>query len=204
MTVSWYKRYLPTILDAKQALSGLVSNLKRIEGVKDILVFGSFVDHFNQPNVRIKDVDILIRVPFHSEDLIAINKKVFAMSEGSLENEGFDPGAVRFSKKLASIENVVPIDAWALSSDKKLLHWGPMISTREESDEIKKEAEEYAAKQTGFNLKKIQKAGPRSRKNWYSTYHRYVQSQLGDMPFGWYCSEEEDISPILNQSVKIS
>ena len=203
MTVSWYKRYMPTVSDAKQALSELAETLKKIQGVKRVHVFGSLVENFNKPNARIKDVDVLIETPFHSEDLIAISQKEFFCSQSSLEDEGFDPIAVKFSKELTAIENIVPIDAWAISVDRKMLHWGPMIANREESDEINKEAEEYAAKETGFNLKKIQTANQDKRTNWYSTYRRYIQAQLGDMPSGWYCSEESDIASILQKAVKI-
>jgi predicted nucleotidyltransferase len=203
MTVSWYKSCLPRVSDAKQALSELVDNLKKIQGVKNIYVFGSFVKNFNKPNYRIKDVNIIIGTPFHSGDLMAINHRALSSIQSILEDEGFDPVAVKFSKELSSIKNVVPIDAWALSSDKKMLHWGPMIANRQESDEVHKEAEEYATKETGFNLKKIQTANPAKRKNWYSTYKRYIQAQLGDMPSGWYASET-DAKEIIKKSILIS
>ena len=203
MALSWYKNCLPRISDAKQALSELVDNLKKIQGVKNIYVFGSFVEHFNKPNYRIKDIDIIVDTPFHSEDLIAVNHKVLSYQQSALENEGFDPATVKFSKDLIAIKNTVPIDMWAFSSDKKMLHWGSIVANRQEFDEIHKEAEEHAIKETGFNLKKIQTANHVKRKNWYSIYRRYIQAQLGGMPFGWYRSEEDAFS-ILEKAIKVN
>jgi predicted nucleotidyltransferase len=200
---SWYKRYLPTVSDAKQSLSRLVDSIRGIDGAKDIYVFGSFVDNFDKPNHRIKDIDVIIKTPFHSEDLVAINHKALSYSASILEDEGYDPDSVKFSKDLKTIDNTIPIDVWVFSSDKKMLHWGPMISTRQEADELNKEAEEHAAKETGFNLKKIQAVSHIKRKNWYSVYRRYIQAQLGDMPSGWYVSEE-DVFSILEKAIKIS
>ena len=78
-----------------------------------------------------------------------------------------------------------------------------MISTRQEADELNKEAEDHAVKETGFNLKKIQTANHAKRKNWYSVYKQYIKAQLGEMPSGWYCSEE-DVSSILENAIKVS
>lgn len=203
MNSSWYKRCLPTVSDTKQSLSRLVDSIRGIAGVKDIYIFGSLVDNFDKPNHRIKDIDVIIKTPFHSEDLVAINHKSILCSASYLEDEGYDPAAVKFSKDLKTIDNTVPVDVWVFSSDKRMLHWGPMISTRQEADELNKEASEYATKKTGFNLKKIQTANYIKRKNWYSIYRRYIQAQLGDMPSGWY-SSEENISSILKNAIKLS
>lgn len=203
MVGSWYKRCMPNIADTKALLEAITEQVKKISGVKKLYIFGSYASHVDEPNFRVKDIDLLAITPFHSEDLQAVNKSVFGMKTEVLENEGFDPDTVAFSDKFIKFDDTGIIDPWVISCDKKLLHWGPTATSREESDEMKSEAEVYASKQTGFNLHKIQKASGKKRDDWYQTFSQYLHAQIGDMPLGWYCSDETNIKEILKNAIKI-
>jgi predicted nucleotidyltransferase len=202
MVGSWYKRCMPSIADAKVILEATAEQVKKISGVKKLYVFGSYATHVAEPEFRIKDIDLLAATTYHSEDLQSVNKSVFGMKHEKLEDEGFDPDTVAFSNDFIKFDDTGLIDHWVISSDKKLLHWGPTATSRKESDEIKIEAEVYASDQTGFNLHKIQKISGKKRDVWYQTFSKYLHAQIGDMPPGWYCSEETDIKEILEHAIQ--
>ena len=189
MSNSWYDNCLPSIKDVKPAVNHFVTEAKKIAKVKKIYVFGSFAENMDNDKFRVKDVNIIASIPFHSEDLIAINRDTLGIRKDILEEEGFDIGAVDVSKNLKKIVSP-PIDLWAVSKDKKLLHWGPTICCRSEYHDVKDEAEAFASDQSGFNLHKASKSIDK-RKEWYSSFKSYIESQVSDMPQGWYCSEEK-------------
>jgi len=193
---NWYSKSLPKIKDIKPYLNEIVANLKKTQGVNNISVWGSYASNFTNPNYRIKDVDLLLETNFHSEDLVSIDKTAISTNntKEELEENGFDPAAIHFSEEISKLKSPL-IDPWAISKDKKLLHWGPIFSNKSESDTLKKEAEEFASQQTGFNLAKIKHASDNKRTNWYKTFHDYYSKQISDMPSGWYESEE-DISKL--------
>ena len=194
---------MPSITDATSIIEATSEQIKKIAGIKKLHVFGSYATHIAEPNFRIKDIDLLATVQYHSEDLQSVNKSVFGMKSEKLEDEGYDPDTVSFSNKFINIDETGIIDPWVISCDKKLLHWGPTATCRKESDEIKVEAEIYASKQTGFNLHKIQKASGKKRDAWYQNFKKYIHAQIGDMPLSWYCSEETNIKEILEHTVEI-
>lgn len=200
MNESWYRKCLPKVSEVKTALTEL-NCLRDIVGVKDIKIFGSLARNFNNESFRVKDVDLLIITPFHSEDLQAINIDILSMKMDTLEEEGYDVDAIKFSKSLVKHKEL-PIDHWVISSDKKLLHWGPVFDA-EESKELEVEAEKFATKQTGFNLNRLSKSSDESRKNWYSSYHSYLQQQTEDMPSGWYITDCNDISNVLSEAIPL-
>ena len=198
MSESWYRKCLPKVSEVKNVLKE-ISALKDIVGVKNIKIFGSLAQNFNNDSFRVKDIDLLVSTPFHSEDLQAINTDTLSMKIDKLEEEGFDAQAIKFSKTLVKQDNL-PLDLWVISSDKKLLHWGPVFD-KEESKEIDIEAEKFASKQTGFNLNRLSKASDENRKNWYSSYRSYLQKETEDMPTGWYIAENVDIKEIIKNSI---
>lgn len=192
-------KVFPTIKEVKETVDQAVSQIKSIENVKKVMAFGSYAQNINNPDFRVKDVDIIVVLPFHSEDLIAINKKVLAAKTDILGDMGFDIEAVKVSKKLNKIDLGL-LDKWAISQDNKLLHWGPFITNKEESEEIKKEAESHAEKETGFNLSKLNKLSSSHREEWFGSFQDYIKNQFAGMPSGWYCSEESDICSVLSQA----
>ena len=201
---TWYEKCMPRIRDIEPHLFSLANAIKGTDGVKKAYIWGSYVENKNNPNFRIKDLDILVKTNFNSGDLIAINKDIIKKNctNKYLINEGYDPLTVKFSKDFINISKF-NIDHWAISSDKKLLHWGPMIVNREESEEIKSEAENFAIKETGHTIKKISKASEETRNNWYQLYNHYINNYLIDMPSGWYASSESNIREITKNALKL-
>lgn len=196
---------MPRVAEVKASLDDLNKSLRAITGIKAIKIFGSLAEHINNPAYRIKDIDIIAVTPYTSEDLLAINSEAFSIRPEYLEEEGFDPKAVKFSRDFTRLVFAdLPIDCWCLSADKKLLHWGPIFTAKDESDEMRVEAEKFASKETGFNLKRLAKASEESRSNWYSSYRSYLQKHFEEMPVGWYCSEVDNIKEILAQSFELA
>ena len=72
--------------------------------------------------------------------------------------------------------------------------------TRFNSDEVKKEAESFAKKETGYNRKKAIKASQKIKDKWYDSHEHHVKKYFTGMPSGWYKSSEEDIKDILKDT----
>lgn len=202
MGESWYKRILPQVKDIKPIIGKLAENIATIPGVEGVYVFGSFAENIDTPNHRIKDIDIIAKVPFCSEDLVSIDRGTLSIKVSSLEEEGFDEDAVKFSKSYTNI-NQPAIDHWVISSDNKILHWGPIITGREESDDFNKEAEEYASDDTGVSRNKLARSSEDTRTNWYLSFNSYVNLHLSDMPSGWYQSDVSDVKDIIDNAIKL-
>jgi hypothetical protein len=205
MSGSWYKRIMPRIKDVQTSINKIAENVCAINGVQGIRIWGSCVTKKNNPNYPVRDIDIIAETEFHSGDLLSVTDNdashPFSMSSEELENEGYNPNAVNFTKKFIDINNM-NLDRWAISSDNKLLHLGPITSCQGEWDEIKKEAENDANEITGIKREKIKTASKNTQETWYSIYKRHFDSYLKDMPDGWYQSEQ-DISEILPQTEKL-
>ena len=201
---SWYKKCMPKIKDVKPHLSDLSKKIKKIDGVKDVYVWGSYARKNNDPNFRIKDLDIIVKTGFNSGDLVSVDKDIInkICSNRYLEVNGYDPSAVDFSKKFINLVKH-NIDHWTISSDKKLLHWGAIINNKEENDDISQEAEKYAKTQTTYSRKKINKCSAETRKNWYEHYCHYINNYFTNMPTGWYQTSEKNIKHILKNALKI-
>ena len=123
---SWYKKSMPTVKDVKPHLQEIAQLVKSIEGVNDIFVWGSLAKNMNRNSFIIKDIDIIAKNNFFSEDLLAIiddiNSPFKMASSQELESEGFDPLAVSFTKSFIGLKKF-NLDHWAISKDNKLLHW---------------------------------------------------------------------------------
>jgi predicted nucleotidyltransferase len=204
MKGNWYNKSLPRIKDVAPLITSVADQLKKVNGIKDIYVWGSYTKNKSNQNFRIKDVDLLLHTNLHSEDLISIDHNIVNanMKEECLVEDGFDPICIKFSKTLTSIEHPV-FDYWAISKDNKLLHWGAMFADKNDSDIVKQEAEKYAEDQTGISSKKLKNGSDNTRSNWYISYNRYYTKQLSDMPSGWYQSTETDIRSVLDNAMKI-
>ncbi len=204
MTISWYKKCMPRIKDVKPHLSNIVESIRNLEGIKYIYAWGSYVENHSSPNFRVKDIDIIVETDFNSGDLLAVDDKIIKENNVKeyLEEQGFYPPAIKFSKSFVELTKY-NVDHWAISSDHKLLHWGPILVNKEESDEMNKEAEDYTLKQTGYNRSKINKSSEDTRKNWYKIYYNYINQNFTNMPSGWFKTEDVHIKEILAKTIKI-
>ena len=200
---SWYEKCMPRVKDIKPNLSNSLSKFKDIDGVKTLYVWGSYAHNIDHPYFRIRDIDILAKTKFNSGDLLAIDNKIITAnySETYLEDQGYDPRAVNFSKAFLKLSGY--IDCWAISIDRKLLHWGPVPVNIDDSKCINKEAEKYASNNSGITRQKINKSSEQYRKSWYNHYVKYVNKYFEGMPTGWYKTEDIKIKDITSRAVKI-
>ena len=194
---------MPRVKDVKPNLSDALSKFKNIDGVKTLYAWGSYAKHIDDPNFRIRDIDILAKTEFNSGDLLSIDDQIVTAnySENYLEDQGYDPRVVNFSKEFLKLSGY--IDCWAISSDRKLLHWGPVPVNLNDSKYINKEAEEYASRNSGVTRQKINKSSEQHRKSWYNHYVKYVNKYFDGMPTGWYKTDDIKVRDITNQAVKI-
>ena len=195
---------MPKIKDIEPYITDTISCLKKEEGVKSLYVWGSYARNIDKPNFRVRDIDVLAKTKFHSGDMLAIDNKITKSlcSDNYLENQGYDPRAVKFSKKFLTFAKY-NIDCWALTADRKLVHWGPVCVNKKESEDINKEAEQFANKSIGIERKKINKSAEHVRKNWYDHYCRYLDQCFEGMPTGWYRTEDIKVREIISQAIKI-
>ncbi len=201
---TWYQNIMPRIKDVAPNINNLFKDILSDDNVKGIYVWGSYSKNISKPNFRIKDVDIICRTKLHSGDLISINDEIISdlCTDRYLEKQGYDPSTVKFSKNFVNIKKY-NIDHWAISGDRKLLHWGAILENKENSENLNNEAEEYVIKKTGLNRKKINRASKNNRKNWYEMYSSYINKNFENMPTGWYQVEDMRIKDILKNAIKI-
>jgi len=199
----WYSHYMPKIKEITKSLPLVAEKLKAIPRLKSVYVIGSYVTYKNNPDQRIRDIDIVIKTSFHSEDMMAIDNEIIKLSgkKEYLEEQGFDPEAIKFSQNLINAKEDI-WNLWVISKDKKLLHWGPIPENIEELNIVNKNAEEYAHKTTGFNLSKMKKLSEIKRKNWYNVYKNYLNTYFSNMPLGWYQSNTS-VKHILDSSIRL-
>lgn len=194
---------MPKIKDVKKHLSNTIEDIKQSKHIESMYVWGSVAENFDIPNFRIRDIDVIATTDFHSGDLVSIDNDILKenFADEELENQGYSPTAIKFSKDFLELKKY-NVDHWVISSDNKLLHWGPMSSNKEESDEISKEAEAYAEKETGCCRDKIHNASLEIRENWYEEHHNYLQRMFSNMPSGWYLSDSDDIQGIIERAIQ--
>ena len=198
---NWYNLIIPKVSEVKSILKNLIAPIKNTKGINGIYLWGSTASYYKNAAYRVKNIDIVYDTDCFSEDLLAIEKEILHTADIIiLEDEGFDLLAFNFTKKIEEI-NKSGINQWALSSDQKLLHWGPICSTIDDSQAIKEEAEKYAIKQT--KIKNLEKTSNKNRNNWYQFYEEYINKYFNNVPMGWYQSEETNIKNILNNIIKI-
>jgi len=195
---------MPRIKDVSPHLASLVSDLKKKDGIKGLYIWGSFARNIANLDHRLIDIDILARTYFNSGDLLSINNDVISTSscDDYWERQGYDPLAIKFSQEFIKLSKY-NIDHWAISSDRKLLHWGPTGFNQKESIEIKTEALNYANKQAGILYKKLNKTSDNKRKKWYEHYYHYVNKNYEGMPSGWYKTETVKIKTLILNAIKI-
>ena len=202
--MKWYEKAIPKITDVLPHLKEATKDISSFAQVKNIYVWGSIAENFNNKDFRVKDIDILIECDFDSGDLLAIDNS----SEGALkiagqelEDMGFDENAVKFTNSLLRLK-VPSLDFWAVSNDKKLLHWGPITETIEEWKQIRKEAETKAEIVTGIEKKLLHKASEINRKKWHTAYENSIHEFSKGCPQGWYASQN-CVEKIFETAIKL-
>lgn len=201
----WYDRAIPKINDIIPYLKEAAKSISTSKQVKNVYAWGCVAENFNNKESRVKDIDILIECNFDSGDLLAIDNSyngALKIAKSELEDLGFNPNAVAFTQSLLKLK-APSIDFWAVSKDKKLLHWGPITETIEEWKQVRKEAEVKAEETTGFRKKEVLAASESDRKKWHEAYEKYIQDYSSGCPQGWYASQN-NVDKVFENSMKIS
>jgi len=200
----WYDRAIPKINDIVPYLKEAANTISTNSQVKNVFAWGVVSENFTNKDFRVKDIDILIDCKFDSGDLLAIDNSyngALKIAKVDLEDFGFNPLAVSFTKTLLSLK-APSIDFWASTKDKKVLHWGPITDTIEEWKQVRKEAETKAEIITGIKKKEIISASDCVRKKWHEEYEKYIQDYSNGCPQGWY-SSQNNIDKIFDKVVKL-
>jgi hypothetical protein len=205
MGKSWYKKSMPEIKIILPLIANAKATLMSEPSVKDVLIWGSVAKNYKDPTFIIRDVDIIAVTNLYSEDLISITadskNNPFKMSDNELEDEGFDPKTIKFTKKYLSIEGL-NFDKWTISIDKKLLHWGAIPDNKEDSISLKIEAENYANSMTQINREKLKKYNQSKKEEWTKHYDNFMKKIYADSPLGWFESNC-NINEVLMETIKI-
>jgi hypothetical protein len=193
---------MPKIKDVKPFISKIAHDISKINGVKSVLMWGSYALNINNPNFIIRDIDIIAINKFNSGDLLSISdgkNSPLKISSSTLVEEGFNPEAINFTKNFIKI-NTYNLDHWAISSDNHLLHWGPIVENKKDWDDLKKEAEQYTEHTTKIKRSLLKTSSEKI--TWRKIHDHYLNNFLSDMPNGWYQSEH-NVKDIINETKRI-
>tara|TARA_B100000614_G_scaffold262903_1_gene299923 strand:+ start:92944 stop:93555 length:612 start_codon:yes stop_codon:yes gene_type:complete len=201
----WYQRALPTIGSVLPSIEKAAAEVAAIDGVNGVFAWGSLAENIADKTSSIKDIDILVTCDFDSGDLLAIEKGPtgpFAIKTSELEEEGFNPLAVAFTKKFVKSAGF-RVDYWAISKDDKLLHWGPVTDSVEEFKELRKDAETKVSEKLKLERKNLHKASATQRQNWLDQYTEAIRNCVASGPLGWYMASASS-EEILCNAIKLS
>jgi hypothetical protein len=202
--MSWYQQCMPTVKTASEFIKTACDELKSIKGVNSLYLWGSYAQHINDPNYVVKDIDVIAVTNFDSGDLLAIDNSKYSalkMRSTDLEDMGFDPAAVNFTKRFLSYQKY-NIDHWAASADGQLLHWGLIPDSQDEWQELHNEAELRAKKHTALSRADLLNASDEKKTDWKRAYDSYIAKYLNDKATGWYPSEHP-LDEIISTATKV-
>lgn len=184
----WYKKSQIKIYDIISHLPEILKQVSSIKKVKNLYVWGSFLKKENDKDAIIKDLDIVACADLFSEDLLSIENNEFSplkMASSQLEENGYDPEAVNFTKEFIKITKL-NIDHWAISNDKKILHWGNVIADENERKEIIKEAQDFASFEIGIKKQQLKNADKNIKQRWEVLFDHHYNKYLKEVPESWY------------------
>lgn len=202
--MNWYQKLASSVSEVNDNIDSVLKDIQKIQGVNSIYIFGSYKENLNNPEAKVRDVDIILDTKFNSEDLLMIDNGMdtpLKIRPDMLEDLGYEPTTVRFTKQLLSY-NKCKLDNWLITEDKKVLHWGNAPDTIEDWHDIKAYAETNTAKQTGLNRKQACKSPDDLSHNWFSTYQNNFNKRLKvKKSMGWYLTDSTS-EEILSNSLK--
>jgi hypothetical protein len=186
MSKSWYGKIMPSGNEISLFLKEYCGDIKKYSFVNDIYAWGDYAKNIHSDSL-LKDVDILVSTNIFSEDLLAItnDKSVLKMASNNLKENGYDPNAVIFTNEILKPLKY-DINHWVLSSDKQILHFGPILPSSTDREEIKFEAEIKAEKFSGIKKEALSKASEENKKIWINLYDNHMNKFLENMPNEWY------------------
>lgn len=202
--MKWYEKAIPKVKDVMPHINDLCKKIAKSSHVKNVYIFNTLYENMNNPDYRIKDIDILVDCKFDSGDLLAIDNTqsgALKIASNILEDLGYNPNSVVFTKQVLQYK-APSVDFWAISTDNKLLHWGPISDTLEEWKQIKKEAETKTNVQTGYKQLDLIHLSAANRKKWHQLYEKNMNDYYDGCPQGWYSSHNK-VENLLHQACKI-
>lgn len=191
--MSWYRHSMPTISEVSQYVDEICREIRAIDGVKSVYLWGSYVEHKDQPNYAIKDIDIIAATSFDVGDLLAIDNtrtSALRINPLDLEDEGFNPVSVNFTKKFISYAKY-NTDHWSVASNGSLVHWGAMPETREEWSILHAESEQRANETCNVNRDKLYKCDSDKKREWRQIYESHIANFLSKKASGWCLSDHK-------------
>jgi predicted nucleotidyltransferase len=194
---TWFKKSMPRVKQVKPILLDLAQRVKSIASVDSVLLWGSMAKFAEKPNFVVRDIDLIAVTQLFSEDLLSITDDALKMASSELEEQGFDAKSVLFTRQFIAMKDF-NIDHWLISSDKKLLHWGALLDSREEWDELRSDAEDYAKFMTGYGRGKLKSASQDMRDRWSLMYQHHVNKEIAGIPSGWY-QADVDIDAVMGE-----
>ena len=199
--MSWYKQSMPLVKNISSFVDEVCKEIKTIDGVKSVYLFGSYAANKDNPKFAVKDIDVIAVTEFNSGDLLAIdNSKYSALKirTDELEEEGFFPQAVSFTRKFLSYD----VDHWATTEDNKVVHWGLMPDSKDDWLELHTGAEKEAESETGVKRARLFNVSEEKRKTWKLSYDRFVGKFLKDKSIGW-CLSDHNKEEIISTAMEV-
>jgi len=148
---NWYKQALlkvaapPYISEVRPVIDTVGATIKALPNVLAVYVFGSFVN-VKTPSYYMKDLDIVAEVDFYIGDM-----------QGCTTGDefGFDDEECQeardFTDQFTSMFSMFNMDPWIITGDGELLHWGPLVDSDDQFDELKEMAYETAYNVTSIS-----------------------------------------------------
>ena len=102
---------MPTIKDVLPYVEEVARTIRSMNGVEAVYVTGSVMSQAETPDYAVKDIDIIVKTTFDSGDLMAIDAgsdSPLKMNMKDLEDFGFNPEAVKFTKAYLAIVSWEP------------------------------------------------------------------------------------------------
>jgi hypothetical protein len=224
--MDWYKMALqkeaiPYIHEVKPNIYDIGKNIKSLDHIDEVYVFGSFVNQGAYSDYKMKDLDIVAVVDFTESQM-----RQCVFGDFSYFDDVCDE-VVDFTEKFINLYPRYNLDPWVITSDGQLLHWGPLA---DEDDFLQNEmrfaAWEFADSQVDINiedygfdkpdditedkLNAIQDEVIREELEEFKEVYddeldNIMYSQFNHGPQGWYSfGDELTVQDIMQQGLKIA
>lgn len=224
--LNWYRYAFtkmsspPYVGEVREVIYDIGKSVKEMgQGhVKEVYVFGSFVNSYATRNI--KDLDIVAVVDFTSDELISCLGDFF-------DYNNYDCEAVReFTDRFVGSFANYNLDPWVITEDGKVLHWGPLVDTSDMMNEIEDAAWEYAMRLSDFDITDYGFSDPEDIEEhsimelnidddikdklleFKELYDKYVSDAVDyaitDGERGWYEFEDLDAQYIMTHGYKIA
>lgn len=207
---NWYraailKEATPYISEIQPLIYDIGRGVKNIPHVKEVYVFGSFVNKNQYPEYRMKDLDIVAVVDLTSSEMRScVSGDFFSLDECE--------EAIEFTDTFVDSFRNFNLDPWVITADGQLLHWGPLIDEDDSFAEAINIAWEMAYGETGVDIQEFGFSNPKEiteealeeiddedvreqlenfKASFDEEFDRIVDNEYNDGSLGWYSFGED-------------